>query len=60
MGNFKVERAIIGRNGRRYLLHMPERKYERIKLEAARRGESLNRRLNMLIDKGLQVEGQNV
>lgn len=61
MENFTVERLIVGRNGRRYLLYLPERKYERIKLDAARRGESLNRRLNALIDQGLQVEqGQKV
>ncbi len=55
----KLERYIVGRKGRRYLLHMTEAKYEHLQQIAELNHKSLNRQLNELIDFGLQIQMGN-
>ena len=50
MSNQKVKRLIIGRSGRRYLLHVEEMKYKHLQNVAAHNNKSLNRQINELID----------
>ena len=57
MSNQKVKRLIIGRSGRRYLLHVEEMKYKHLQNVAAHNNKSLNRQINELIDLGLQTQG---